>query len=375
MYDLHKLGWHSFQQLCLEIAREVLGQTVESFLDNNDGGRDGAFSGAWATQSGEDLSGRFVIQCKFTARSDGKLSVSDLSDEVSPAARLVRGGLCDTYILMTNAGITGTSSKAIEQALRSAGVKHTRILSASWLCATIQTNSRLRALVPRVYGLGDLTQILDERAYSQARILLATLKDDLSKVVITSSYRKAADALDQHRFVLLVGEPASGKTTIASLLAMAALDQWKAATLKVSAADGLIAHWNPEAPSQLFWIDDAFGVTQYEVHLACAWNHVLGQMTAILRNGGRIVMTSRDYIYRRARSDLKESAFPLLNESQVVVAVQNSRIANENRFSTITSSSVDSRRNFEHRSNRISIRSRLTLDLCLRPHVALATHR
>ena len=42
MYDLHNLGWHSFQQLCLTIARDILGQSVESFLDANDGGRDGA---------------------------------------------------------------------------------------------------------------------------------------------------------------------------------------------------------------------------------------------------------------------------------------------------------------------------------------------
>ena len=33
MYDLYSLGWHSFQQLCLTVTREILGQTVESFLD------------------------------------------------------------------------------------------------------------------------------------------------------------------------------------------------------------------------------------------------------------------------------------------------------------------------------------------------------
>ena len=45
MYDLHTLGWHSFQQLCLTITREILGQTVESFLDSSDAGKDGAFAG------------------------------------------------------------------------------------------------------------------------------------------------------------------------------------------------------------------------------------------------------------------------------------------------------------------------------------------
>jgi hypothetical protein len=61
-YDLHKLGWNRFQQLCVTISREVLGQTVQSFLDSSDGGRDGAFSGTWKPNGREDLMGRFVIQ-------------------------------------------------------------------------------------------------------------------------------------------------------------------------------------------------------------------------------------------------------------------------------------------------------------------------
>lgn len=47
MYDLHILGWHSFQQLCLTITRGILGQTVESYLDSADAGKDGAFAGIW----------------------------------------------------------------------------------------------------------------------------------------------------------------------------------------------------------------------------------------------------------------------------------------------------------------------------------------
>ncbi len=41
----------------------------------------------------------------------------------------------------------------------------------------------------------------------------------------------------------------------------------------------------------------------------------------MLSIGAKIVMTSRDYIYNRARRDLKESAFPLFNESKVVIDV------------------------------------------------------
>ena len=74
-------------------------------------------------------------------------------------------------------------------------------------------------------------------------------------------------------------------------------------------------------PSQFFWLGTtAFGVTQYE-DFCPSLNHVLPQIAAMLRKGAKIVMTSRDYIYNRARKDLKESAFPLLKESQVVIDV------------------------------------------------------
>ena len=42
----------------------------------------------------------------------------------------------------------------------------------------------------------------------------------------------------------------------------------------------------------------------------------------MVRRGAKIVLTSRDYIYNRVRDRLKETAFPLLNESQVVIDVR-----------------------------------------------------
>lgn len=321
MFDLHSLGWSSFQQLCLAICREVLGQTVESFLDTNDGGRDGAFAGTWKPTGGQLLEGRFVIQCKFTNRIGYSLQPSDVTEELSKVEKLVSQGLCDVYILLTNAGVSGRTNAKIKTNLEAVGIKDTVIFDSTWITQQIRESQRLRMLMPRVYGLGDLSQILDERAYSQARAVLESLRDDLAKVVITDSYRKAATALDEHGYVLLIGEPAAGKTTIASMLAMVAADQWSSSVMKLDNPSAVIEHWNPDEPSQFFWIDDAFGVTQYEGSLVLGWNHVLPQIKAMLRRGAKIVMTSRDYIYNRARQELKEGAFPLFNESKVVIDV------------------------------------------------------
>ncbi|MGW8304704.1 MAG: nSTAND3 domain-containing NTPase [Achromobacter pulmonis] len=321
MYDLHRLGWNSFQQLCLTVAREVLGQTVQSFLDSNDAGRDGAFAGSWTPSPKQHFSGNFVIQCKFSSKAGSLLTKSSITDEIPKVRKLVSEGLCDVYILMTNAGVSAKQEAQIKAALSGTGVKNVLICGSTWIEDQIRENSRLRMLVPRVYGLGDLSQILDQRAYAQARAVLESLRDDLSKVVITESYRKAVNALDEHGFVLLIGEPAAGKTTIASMLAMAAADKWKSAIIKLADPAKVVERWNVDEPSQFFWIDDAFGVTQYESQLVHGWNHSLLQVKTMLRRGVKIVMTSRDYIYNRARQELKESAFPLFSESHVVIDV------------------------------------------------------
>ena len=320
MYDLHLLGWQSFQDLCHTITSEILGQTVESFLDSSDGGRDGAFRGTWRVSGQEDLTGAFVIQCKFTSKADRVLRTSDLTDEAEKARRLVASGLCDSYVLMTNLGLSGAVDEEILKLFKSVGVKHVRTYGSTWINRQIRENQRLRLLVPRLYGLGDLSQILDERAYAQTGTILDWMREDIAKVIVTDAYRKAFDAIDRHGFVLLIGEPAAGKTTIASLLAMAALDQGKSLVLKLDEPGKVIEHWNPNE-SQFFWLDDAFGVTQYDDFLVRNWNHVLPRIEPMLRRGAKIVMTSRDYIYNRARQNLKESAFPLLRERQVVIDV------------------------------------------------------
>ncbi|MDE0198238.1 MAG: hypothetical protein OXK78_08595 [Caldilineaceae bacterium] len=321
MYRLYDLGWNDFQNLCHTISREILGQTVEAFLDSNDGGRDGAFTGEWKVSGKEDLYGPFVIQCKFIGRVNHTLKPSDLSDEFDKAQKLVERGRCKSYLLMTNVGVSGAQNLEIIERFEAVGVEKVKIYGSTWINKLIRENKRLRMLVPRVYGLGDLSQIMDERAYLQSRSILDFLRYDLGKVVITKAYRKSAEAIDKHGFVMLIGEPASGKSTIASLLSLAELDEGDVSILELDHPDKLTTHWNPDEPSQFFLVDDAFGMTQYEESLVSRWNYVLPRMMPMLQSGAKIVMTSRDYIYKRARNRLKESAFPLLNESQVVIDV------------------------------------------------------
>lgn len=330
-YELHKLGWRAFQDLCGVVLQEILGQTFTAFADTNDAGQDGAFHGRWVVPGDapveelKDFSSPampVVVQCKFSVDPSGTLAPSDLEDELAKIEDLRARGLCDGYMVLTNLRVTGRTQAWFVEQVRNLGVTIATILPGPWICTQIEKNWNLRRYVPRVYGLGDLTRILDERRMRQARALLTSLTRELETFVPSSAYRMASDAITNHGFVLLLGEPASGKSTIAAMLCMSALDNWQCDVMRVDGPEELLAHWNPDDPQQMFWIDDAFGSIRHQPHLTDSWVRRMSEVMAAVSQGARILMTSRDYIYREARPKMKEYAFPRLREQQVVIDIQ-----------------------------------------------------
>lgn len=331
-YELHKLGWRAFQDLCGVVLQEVLGQTLATFADTNDAGQDGAFHGMWAapTDSSDAELRRFVaspmpvvVQCKFSVDSSVTLTPSVLEEELDKIESLHEQGLCEGYMVLTNLRVTGRTQAWFAREVAKRGPKVATILPVAWICTQIEKNWNLRRYVPRVYGLGDLTSILDDRRMRQARALLTSLTRELETFVPTGAYRKASNALTDHGFVLLLGEPACGKSTIAAMFCMTALDNWKCDVMRVDGPAELLEHWNPDNPQQMFWIDDVFGSIRHQPHLTDAWARRMSEVMAAVSHGARVLMTSRDYIYRDARGRLKEYVFPRLKEQQVVIDVTN----------------------------------------------------
>ena len=321
-FELHTLGWEAFQNLCGHVAQEILGQTVTIYAPTNDVGQDGAFQGKWKQKDKESFSGRFVIQCKFTASRDAHLSLGNLKDELTKAVSLAKAGRANTYLLVTNAKVTGEAETKIRDSFSAiSGIDHFDIFGAEWLTRQILKSKRLRAYVPRIYGLGDLSQILDERVYRQAQEILQTWRDNLRKFVPTDAHLRSVRALLQEGFVMLLGDPMAGKSTIAAALALASADEG-CSTIFVTHPQQLKENWNPDEPKQFFWVDDAFGQTQYNASRAAEWGQIFPLMFAAIRGGARVLFTSRTYIYRQAERDLKVSAFPLLRKMHVVIEVE-----------------------------------------------------
>jgi hypothetical protein len=79
------------------MCREVLGRTVETYLDSGDGSRDAAFTGTWNHKGQGSFSGRFVIQANFTSNRATNFKPSDGSAEVAKVKKLVEAGEYGTY--------------------------------------------------------------------------------------------------------------------------------------------------------------------------------------------------------------------------------------------------------------------------------------
>ncbi len=317
-YPLHRLGWKAFQDLCVSVAEECLRRPVQNFLPGNDAGRDGAFVGRW---DGDDpAAGESTIQCKYTSSEKDNLTVSKLSDEIDKAGSLASMGLAADYIILTNHQVTGASEIKIKAAFEAVGVGRCRVFGYDWIVRQIRTSPRLRMMAPRLYGLGDLSELLDERAYAQAQLILSAMGDDLQRLVITEAHRKSVRAISTHNLVLLLGAPAAGKSTIGASLAVGAADIWQCGTIRATSPEDITKHLNPDLP-QFFWIDDAWGNTQYQRQRTESWNQTLPLIQGAIKRGTRFLITSRDYIWKAAQRDLKIQALPILGKSQVVINV------------------------------------------------------
>lgn len=300
---------------------------MQTFLPSNDAGRDGAFLGTWDGLN----EGESTIQCKFTSRPGQNLSLSLLKDELPKAQKLAAAGLANSYIILTNYGVTGSSEIKIKKAFLARGVGVCRVFHRDWIIKRIQDSPRLRMMMPRLYGFADLTNLLDARAYNQAKLILSEMGDNLQKIVVTEAHRKSVRAIDEHNLVLLLGAPAAGKSTIGASLALGANDRWKCLTIKSTSPEHLQKHLDHNG-GQFFWIDDAWGSTQYQRDRTEDWNQVFPLMQAALNRGTRFLFTSRDYIWNAAKFQLKLQSLPALKLSQVVINVHELSIQEKARI-------------------------------------------
>ena len=262
-----------------------------------------------------------TVQCKFSSHATRTLKSSDLAKEEEHIEALKAAGYADTYVLMTSMSVSAPVAKQIRTRLCDLGVRYPHVFGKEFLGRAIRSSPRLRALVPRVYGLGDLSIILDERRAAQTRALLGHMMPTLRAYVPTASHVKAVRALSEHKIVLLIGDPASGKSTIAAVLSTIASDNPKHRCYKADGPSELLQNWNPHEAGGFYWIDDAFGPNQLREDYVDSWVSIMPKVQAAITTGNSFVLTSRRHIYEAAKPKLGSRNHPLFRDGRAIVGV------------------------------------------------------
>lgn len=314
---LHTIGWRAFQDLCSQVCEVVLARPVEIFREAQDGGQDAVFliaSGSGAPPIGS-------VQCKHTSEAGKALKVSDLTAEIDHVEELVKAGQADTYAFMTNMSVDAPVAAAIRAKLRALGVRKPHILGRQYIVRVIKASARLRALVPQVYGLGDLTSIIDERLSEQSRALLDSWIPKLRTYVPTQAHRDAVNAISEYGVVLLLGNPSSGKSAIGAIVSTIASENPDNTVLALTSPRDFEAGWNPNDPGRFFWIDDAFGSNVLRDDYVQDWASAFSKLRAAIAHGNRFLLTSRKHIYEAARRRLGQRNLPRFADGSAVVDV------------------------------------------------------
>jgi len=314
---LHTLGWKAFQDLCAQVCEDVLHRPVAIYREAQDGGQDAVF----LFKKSKKFTGTGTVQCKFTSDSKRRLKLGDITSEKDSVKGLVAKGEADTYYFITNMGVDAPVAADIRKELNSLGVTNSEVFGREWISLKIRESSRLRALVPRVYGLGDLSTILDERRAEQTQALLGHLIPALSVYVPTTAHRHAVRVLKEHGIVLLLGPPATGKSMLAAILATSALDEGNHRCFQVDSPHELLEYWNPNEPGGSYWVDDAFGPNQLREDYVDQWIAMMGKVKTAISRGNRFVLTSRSHIWNAAKRKLATRNHPLLSSNTAVVDV------------------------------------------------------
>lgn len=316
---LHTIGWRAFQDLCSQVCEVVLNRPVEIFREAQDGGQDAVFlipSGSGAPPIG-------TIQCKHTSEASRALKAGDLSGEIENVEKLVKAGMTDTYVFMTNMSIDAPVAAAMRARLRALGVRKPHILGRQYIVRVIRSSARLRALVPQVYGLGDLTSIVDERLSEQSRSLLDSWIPKLRTYVPTKAHRDAVNAISDHGVVLLLGNPSSGKSAIGAIVSTIASENQNNTVLALTSPRDFEAGWNPNDPGRFFWIDDAFGSNVLRDDYVQDWASAFSKLRAAINHGNRFLLTSRKHIYEAAKRRLGQRNLAQFTDGSAVVDVGN----------------------------------------------------
>ncbi len=278
-YDLVRLGWFQFQQLCDVIVETETGVPPAAWTGEADRRRETVVESE-VTVGGLTLPPPVVVGSVF------------VRDSVAPAAvveRVAGPARAAEYsvLLLTNAPLTELGRGHVAERAGS----RVAVLDGAALSDLLDRRPDLRMRFPSVLGLRTLDGWIDPDVMRRSTLDVAAAQALACVFAPTQAHAATVDVLRRRRFAVLTGPPEMGKTAIARMVALARLaDGWEAH--ECSSPDHLARAFDASRP-QIFVADDAFGSTEYRPDTAERWASELPHLLRRLDDTHWLLWTSR----------------------------------------------------------------------------------
>ena len=294
-YNLRNIHWLEFEELCCDIAHEILGRDVKRGKTGADGGTDGIIV------FGEE---RAIVQAKHYIGSGCKALIKHLkSTEVAKAERLA----AKRYILMTSCDLSPQNRKEILDLYHGLIKSDADIFSGTDICALL-AEDKYQWITRMHYnlwlsGIEQLDRFCGDGIKSKSAAVLDGIKDDLRIAVKTEDYARALARLVNDKVIIITGQAGTGKTILAEQLIADFVFGWNYRFL-CSEYDlkgfetQIERHPNDRF---LFYIDDFLGANVMDALRDNRDSQIVNFIRMVRRSERlKLVLTSRSYIINEA---------------------------------------------------------------------------
>jgi len=283
-YDLDRLGWLQFQQLCTHVLELDAGVAPGAWDGDADQCRFVvADAGLGPPLLDTPIRDWVLVQCAWLrpgARAPVAIALETLAAHHREELRGLR-----SYVLMANGDAVGDRPQPV------VGDLTVNVIDTPALSARIDARPDLRLAMPSLLGVRDLEPLIPPAIGRRSRLERREAERLAAVFVPTRAYARAVRTLQDHCFAVLTGPPEMGKTAIARMVALAKMtDGWEAH--ECLSPDDLLGAFDPKA-RQVFIADDAFGSTEYRADAGERWARAMEQLLGSLDSRHWLIWTSR----------------------------------------------------------------------------------
>ena len=291
-YDFSTLSPSDFEELSRDLLQAELHARFESFAVGRDGGID--------LRHARARKENWIVQCKHYLRSGWPLLIRNLRKEVAKVPKLKPS----RYILTTSVSLTPSNKDEIVSLFDPWIHSPSDILGADDIRNLLALHPKVERAHFKLWLASSaiLGKILNAATFARTEALRAEIEQQVKLYVSNDSFGRALDILSANHVCIIAGPPGIGKTFLARMLMLHHLQQGYDGYVVSADVDEANQLYNP-IDQQFFYYDDFLG-TAFDDSLAKNEDARLAELLQRVSRAPnkRVVLTTREYILRRATS-------------------------------------------------------------------------